>query len=211
MKVVLLEDRDSVRWAVVLEDGGEKLKVQDERGQQVWIPRKKVLFELQPAASGSSDIVSEVRRQVETIAQDIDVQLLWSLLQEEGRTGRTLDELARLYFGSRPIPEERVALYLRLNSETLYFRVRGDLYEPRLPDQVEALQHQRQAEQARQSRIEAMAQRLARWIHTPTAPWTEEDRRLAETVLAYFRRKVDDRTVHDLQQVFATVPELQED
>ncbi len=211
MKVVVLEDRDGVRWAVVLEDAQEKLKVQDERGQQVWVPRKKVLFELRPADPGTTDALRQVRRQVEATAADVDVHLLWSLACEESRAGWTLDELARLYFGPRPLPEERAALYLRLASETLYFRSRGDLYEPRPPEQVEALQHQREAEQARQSRIEAMARRLTQWIQSPTAPWTEEDRRLAETVLAYFRRKADDRTVHDLRQAFATVPGLQED
>jgi exoribonuclease-2 len=211
MKVVIVEDRDSVRWAVVLEDNREKLKVQDDRGQQVWVPRKKVLFELRPADPGGTDPIGEVRRRVEASAADVDVPLLWSLAREEGRSGWTLEELARLYFGPRPLPEEQAALYLRLASEALYFRRRGDLYEPRRPEQVEALQHQREAEQARQSRIEAMVRRLTRWIHEPTAPWTEEDRQLAEAVLAYFRRKADDRTLHDLQQAFSAVPGLQED
>lgn len=211
MKVVLLEDRDSVRWAVILEDSREKLRVQDERGQQAWVPRKRVLFEFQPTDLESSAPIDAVRRRVEELAKDIDMALLGALAWEEGRVGWSLDELTRLYFGPRPLPEERAALYLRLISETLYFRPRGGLYEVRPPEQVEALRHQREAEQARQNRVESIARRLTRWIHSPAAPWTEEDRRLAETVLAYFQRKADDRTVHDLQQAFAAVPALQED
>ena len=95
---------------------------------------------------------------------------LWEILCNEAR-GFSLRELAELVFPPDPSGDHEMAVLRVLFEDRLYFKQKGDLYEPRSPEKVEEinLQFERQAEEEREMQ-EAAAWIAGAWANQPAPP-----------------------------------------
>lgn len=85
------------------------------------------------------------------LMRNLSIKDLWELVVREGE-GFTLRNLTELTFDSAASSDHEMALFRTLSEDRVYFKQKGDLYEPRAPEMVEqiSLQLEREAEQERE-------------------------------------------------------------
>jgi exoribonuclease-2 len=73
------------------------------------------------------------------------------------------------------------AAYKLLSEDKLYFKSKGQVYEPRSANQVAELKHQIEAAQQRAQEAEDFFQKLRDKINGEAVEWTNSDRRRLES------------------------------
>src|SRR5208282_4650859 len=95
----------------------------------------------------AADALAGLDRARADLAAELDLQLLWEVAQEQGRSFSAA-ELAELFFGRRSNAAASVMLEALLN-DRIYFVRRHMDFVPRTPDQVERLRMQNDRIRAR--------------------------------------------------------------
>jgi exoribonuclease-2 len=172
-KGTLLEFRQSGerRLAVVERPEGKKnWVVTDERGQSYTIHPRQVTYEVTGQLYKPSDI-SGFWQQVQPYLDESSLEVAWELLSEMGETAEPAG-LAQLLFSGQSPPLVYAAYYL-LSEDKLYFKQKGDVYEPRSQTQVAELKHQltveRQRHQEWQEFLALIQDRLNRAVSEPSS------------------------------------------
>ena len=168
--VVEFESGDDHLLGAIVRELGQKFIVVTEEGDEMRPAGDELTFKLgeQLDASSSDDRLQSrletIRDELEAVAADVDVELLWEFVQGGDETV-TAEDLSMLYFESTE-PREVLAVLQRLREDVIHFKTRKSGFEPRSPDQVEAVKEQREAErereQKRQSFIEDVSDILGR-------------------------------------------------
>ncbi len=132
---------------------------------------------------------------------DVEIGLLWEFVREDPGPYEA-SELAELIFSDEE-PATVLATIRALRGDRVYFKARRDgKFEPRPPEQVEAVRAQVEAEERRRRQEEEVSGELTRLLEVP-----EEDRAKAvEEALGEKDRLRD--TVHLLQEYAAQGPEF---
>jgi len=91
-------------------------------------------------AASLAEALSELESERSSLASDLDLNLLWEVTHEQGRSF-TAAELAELFFGTSSTAAASVMLEALLN-DRLYFVRRHMEFTPREPEQVERLRIQ---------------------------------------------------------------------
>ncbi|MDX2097176.1 MAG: ribonuclease R [Leptolyngbyaceae cyanobacterium bins.59] len=139
------------RLAVLERPEGKKHWIAvDEYGQSHTLHPRQVTYEVENATYKPTE-VSAFRKQVEPLLDPSSLEVAWELLVEE-ESGVQPETMAQLLFSDRNPPACYAAYYL-LSEDKLYFKQKGDRYEPRSVTQVTELKHQLQVE----------AQRVQEW------------------------------------------------
>ncbi|OWT76258.1 ribonuclease catalytic domain-containing protein [Achromobacter sp. HZ34] len=123
---VFYEDDGAFKAGRIMSETDASLQVEADSGKRSKIKRANTLFTFDKPEP------TELLRQAETAAADIDLQFLWECApQEEFDT----PALAADYFGHTPSPVEQAALLMRLHGAPAYFHRRGKgRYRPAPPD-----------------------------------------------------------------------------
>ncbi|MFC4278921.1 ribonuclease catalytic domain-containing protein [Achromobacter aloeverae] len=123
---VFYEDDGAFKAGRILSETDASLQVEADSGKRSKIKRANTLFTFDKPEP------TELLRQAETAAADIDLQFLWECApQEEFDT----PALAADYYGHAPSPVEQAALLIRLHGAPAYFHRRGKgRYRPAPPD-----------------------------------------------------------------------------
>lgn len=154
-------------------DGKKNWVVLDENGQSHSIPPRQISYEV----TGASYKPIEIRqflKEVENYSDPSSLEVAWELLVEEGETVAPAD-LALLLF-SEQSPVQCYAAYYLLSSDKLYFKQKGDRYEPRSASQVAEIKHQQQVERQRQLELEGFWQRVKQQLAGEEVEWQNSDR-----------------------------------
>ncbi|MGE5656290.1 MAG: ribonuclease catalytic domain-containing protein [Actinomycetota bacterium] len=154
-------------------DGKKNWVVLDENGQSHSIPPRQISYEV----TGASYKPIEIRqflKEVENYSDPSSLEVAWELLVEEGETVAPAD-LALLLF-SEQSPVQCYAAYYLLSSDKLYFKQKGDRYEPRSASQVAEIKHQQQVERQRQLELEGFWQRVKQQLAGEVVEWQNSDR-----------------------------------
>ena len=175
-KIVVFFEQKRILCAVCLEVKGNKIHLLSEENREISLGVNRIV-----QASSSSlkstlpreNLVESLKKIVERqreLMGSISIQDLWELIWEERREFN-LRELAELTFSSEITFDQEMALFRALFEDRLYFKQKGDLYEPREREKVEeiVLQFAREADQARE--LQDAGQFLARvWAGDPAPP-----------------------------------------
>ncbi|ALM84981.1 ribonuclease catalytic domain-containing protein [Bordetella sp. N] len=123
---VFYEDDGAFKAGRIMSETDASLQVEADSGKRSKIKRANTLFTFDKPEP------TELLRQAEAAAADIDLQFLWECApQEEFDT----PALAADYFGHAPSPVEQAALLMRLHGAPAYFHRRGKgRYRPAPPD-----------------------------------------------------------------------------
>lgn len=185
------------RLAVVERPEGKKdWIVLDEGGQAHKIRPQRVDYEIGGGPYQPADIPSFLQ-EVRSYLDPSSLEVAWELLVEEGE-GVTPTEMAQLLFSEQK-PAVCYAAHSLLSEDKIYFKKKGELYEPRPASQVEEIKHQLQVQQQRQEEREQFLDRVQQALGGNPAEWTDGDRlRLASLEKFVLQPDLSSRSAQEL-------------
>ncbi|WP_293129449.1 ribonuclease catalytic domain-containing protein [Microcoleus sp. bin38.metabat.b11b12b14.051] len=155
-------------------DGKKNWVVVDENGQAHSIPPKQISYEAVGETYKPSDI-SKFLKEVEAYSDPSSLEVAWELLVDDGENTDP-EGLAVLLFSDRT-PAQCYAAYCLLSGDKLYFKQKGDRYEPRSTAQVAEIKHQQEVEQQRHQESQGFWDRVKqRLAGENNVDWLPSDR-----------------------------------
>ncbi|NJR50258.1 MAG: VacB/RNase II family 3'-5' exoribonuclease [Leptolyngbyaceae cyanobacterium CSU_1_3] len=154
-------------------EGKKHWIVIDDRGQPHTLHPRQITYELANEFFKSSEI-PKFQREIQPYLDPSSLEVAWEILTEMGESTEPSD-LAMLLFSGKTAPLCYAAYYL-LSEDKLYFKQKGDRYEPRSASQVSELKHQIDMEAQRQHEWQGFLDRLQRVLQGESADWQPSDR-----------------------------------
>ncbi|WP_013320225.1 ribonuclease catalytic domain-containing protein [Gloeothece verrucosa] len=160
-------------------DGKKDWIVIDQGGQAHKIRPQRVEFEVTGGPYQPSDIANFLQ-QVQPFIDPSSLEVAWELLVEEG-TPVTPSEMALLLF-SEQSPVLCYVAHSLLCEDKIYFKKKGDSYEPRSAVQVEEIKHQLEVEEQRQREKQGFFTRIQKALAKEKVEWLDSDRTRLEAL-----------------------------
>ena len=154
-------------------DGKKNWVVVDENGQPHSIPPKQITYEITGETYKPSDI-PKFLKEVEVYSDPSSLEVAWELLVGDSEAADP-ESLAMLLFSEKS-PAQCYAAYCLLSTDKLYFKQKGDRYEPRPAAQVAEIKHQQEVEQQRQQESQGFWDRLKQRLAGENVEWASSDR-----------------------------------
>jgi exoribonuclease-2 len=178
------------RLAVVERPEGKKhIQVIDENGTaHVVHPREveyvvKIDPESDTPTKFSATKIPKFTAEVSPFLDPSALEVAWELLSEDP-AAVSPEQLANLLF-SDTSPVATYAAYKLLSEDKVYFKSKGQVYEPRSANQVTEIKHQLAVAQQRAQEAENFFQKLRDKINGEAVEWTSSDRHRLESVERY--------------------------
>jgi exoribonuclease II len=166
---------DTPRLGVVERPEGKKnWVVVDERDHSHTLHPRQITFTASDQVYRAADIATFLKS-VAVFLDPSSLEIAWEILVEEGSRAVVPKELAQLLFSEQTVPCCYAAHRL-LSEDKLYFKQKGDLYEPRTATQVAELKHQIEREAQRQLEQKAFFERWQQALAGETVEWQTGDR-----------------------------------
>jgi len=164
-------------------DGKKNWIVLDEFGQPHSIRPQQISYEIDASSSYKPADIPKFRQEVEPYVDPDSLEVAWEILTEEGKAV-TPAEMSQLLFSEKTAVGCYAAHQL-LVGDKLYFKQKGDRYEPRPRSQVEELKHQIEVEQSRQREWEDFLTRVRQCLGGEAVEWSSGDRVRIEALEKY--------------------------
>lgn len=173
-KFVVFRHQGEWRLAIVDRPEGKKdWVVIDKNGQSHKLKPQRVDYEVPGRSYEASDLEPFLRR-ADAFIDPASLEVAWELLSEEQET-TTPETLALLLF-SEQTPEQCFAAHRLLAEDKLYFKQKGDHYEPRPAAQIEEIQHQLAVQAQKAAEEAGFERRLQAALAGETVTWDVGDR-----------------------------------
>lgn len=163
-------------------DGKTRWLVVDERGQSYSLMPRQVTY----TVSGQTYKPSQIPSFLEEVKLYLDpssLEIAWELLVEDGGTV-TPEEMANLLF-SQSEPPKCYAAYCLLSDDKIYFKQKGDSYEPRTAAQVAERKHQLEVEALKAKGQQEFLARVEQALKGLPVEWQRHDRHRLEALEKY--------------------------
>lgn len=160
-------------------EGKNHWVVVDERGQARTVNAKQVSYQVTGQSYKSADI-PRFRREVEPYIDPESLEVAWEILVEDGETVDP-SGMAMLLF-SEQSPAQCYAAYYLLSEDKLYFKQKGDRYEPRSANQVAELKHQIEVSAQRLREQQEFWARVQQALSGEQVEWQSSDRTRLEAL-----------------------------
>ncbi|KAM3096251.1 ribonuclease catalytic domain-containing protein [Phormidesmis sp. 146-35] len=154
-------------------EGKKHWIVIDDRGQPHTLHPRQITCEVAEETYKFSDI-PKFLREIQPYLDPSSLEVAWEILSETGDTTEP-SEMAMLLFSDQTAPL-CYAAYCLLSEDKLYFKQKGDRYEPRPASQVAELKHQIEMEAQRQREWQSFLDRVQTVLQGNTAEWQVSDR-----------------------------------
>jgi exoribonuclease II len=181
-------DEGAFRAGLVVRDQERHLALVDADGRERMVARDLVMIshpDRRPSRDKAAAALAELRAEREALGRELDLNLLWEVVQEQGRSF-TAPELADLFFGRRSTVAASVMLEALLG-DRLYFTRRHMEFMPRTAEQVERLRVQADRVRSRSEeyrRTQALMREILNGARVASSADTEA---LAEELSRYLR------------------------
>ena len=163
-------------------EGKKNWVLVDQRGQSHTIHPRQVIYEVSGATYSSGEIDAFVSEAEGYIDPD-SLEIAWELLTELEESA-TPESLAQLLFSDQS-PPLCYAAHRLLSEDKLYFKQKGDRYEPRPAAQIEELQLKMAREAERQVEWEGFLARVQAVLAGQEVDWEKSDRPRLEVLERY--------------------------
>src|SRR5271154_1881435 len=173
-------DQGRLKAALVTREQERHLAVIDSAGHERLVPRDLVLMRHPDRHANRESVaaaLADLERERAELAAELDLQLLWEVAQEQGRSSSAA-ELAELFFGKRSTAAASVMLEALLNDRVYFVRRHMD-FVPRTPDQVERLRLQNDRIRARSTDNRKIQKNLRDVLNGAAMPSDNEEERAA--------------------------------
>lgn len=155
-------------------EGKTKWVVLDERGQSYTVNPQQISYEVTGQTYLQKEI-SKFRQEVEPYLDPDSLEVAWEILVEDGTNSTNVAEMAMLLFSEKS-PAQCYAAYYLLSEDKLYFKQKGDRYEPRSRTLVEELKHQWEVASQRKRESEEFWARVQQGLAEESVEWQSSDR-----------------------------------
>ena len=163
-------------------DGKTRWFVVDERGQSHSLAPKQITYTVTGQTYNPSEIASFLE-QIKPYLDPSSLEVAWELLVEDGETV-TPDQMANLLFSESAVPH-CYAAYCLLSDDKLYFKQKGDAYEPRTAAQVAERKHQLEVEALKAKGQQEFLTRVQQALKGEVVEWGRHDRQRLEGLEKY--------------------------
>ncbi|WP_121971433.1 ribonuclease R family protein [Leptolyngbya sp. BC1307] len=163
-------------------EGKKNWVLVDQRGQSHTIHPRQVIYEVSGATYSAGEIDGFVAEAEGYIDPD-SLEIAWELLTELEESA-TPESLAQLLFSDQS-PPLCYAAHRLLSEDKLYFKQKGDRYEPRPAAQIEELQLKMAREAERQVEWEGFLARVQAVLSGQEVDWEKSDRPRLEVLERY--------------------------
>ncbi|BAY07901.1 ribonuclease catalytic domain-containing protein [Calothrix sp. NIES-2098] len=163
-------------------DGKTRWFVVDERGQSHSLAPRQITYTVNGQTYKPADIGSFLE-QVKPYLDPSSLEVAWELLVEDGETV-TPPEMANLLFSESEGPH-CYAAHCLLSDDKLYFKQKGDAYEPRTTAQVAERKHQLEVEAQKAKGQQEFLARVEQALAGETVEWQRHDRQRLEALEKY--------------------------
>lgn len=160
-------------------EGKKNWIVIDDRGQSHTIHPRSLTFEFS-AGEFTPDDLSSLRAEAEKHIDPSSLQVAWELLHEEAESVDPAS-LALLLFSDESFAFCYAAHRL-LADDTIFFKQKGDRYDPRPPAQVEERLHQIEKEAQKRAEWEGFLTNVKQQLAGESVEWQKSDRLRLETL-----------------------------
>lgn len=163
-------------------DGKTRWFVVDERGQSHSLAPRQITYALTGTSYKPAEIPTFLR-EVQPLLDPTSLEVAWELLVEDGETVNPA-QMAMLLFSAQE-PLQCYAAHYLLSEDKLYFKQKGDTYEPRSAAAVQERKHQLEVEAARHREQQEFLTRVAQAISGESVEWSRQDRQRIEALEKY--------------------------
>lgn len=161
------------RLAVVEKPEGKKDWIAiDEKGNPHKIRPQRVDYQIEGQSFKYTEI-PQFKAEVAPYLDESNLEIAWQLLVEDS-TPITPSELASLIF-SEETPTVCYAAHILLSEDKIYFKKKGDLYEPRSITQVEEIKHKIEIEAQKKQEKEGFINRINQALAGDTINWEDSE------------------------------------
>jgi len=160
-------------------EGKKHWIVIDERGQSHTLHPRQVTYEVADQSYKPTEI-PQFLAEVQNYLDPSSLEVAWELLVEDGES-TTPALLAQLLFSDQS-PAFCYAAHSLLSEDKLYFKQKGDSYEPRSVTQVAEIKHQVAVEAQRQREWQEFLARLEMALAGESVEWGSGDRPRLDTL-----------------------------
>ncbi len=182
-------------------DGKTRWFVVDERGQSHSLTPRQVNYSV-PRQTYKSSEIPKFLKEVQPYLDPTSLEIAWELLIELGEENVNPASMANLLF-SEQNPPQCYAAHCLLSEDKLYFKQKGEFYEPRSAAQVAELKHQLEVATLRQKEQEQFFERISQNLNGAGVEWEKYDlqrleaiERFALTVVEVARQGMQDTNRH---------------
>ncbi len=163
------------RRLAVLErpEGKKHWIVVDERGQSYTLHPRQITYEVTGQTYKPSEI-AKFLQEIEPYLDPSSLEVAWELLVEDNESVDPAG-MARLLFSDQS-PALCYAAHCLLSEDKLYFKQKGDNYEPRSAAQVAELKHQLAVADQKQREWQEFLQRTQQALAQEPVEWQASDR-----------------------------------
>ena len=163
-------------------DGKTRWFVVDERGQSHSLAPRQITYTVTGQTYKPLEIANFLE-QVKPFLDPSSLEVAWELLVEDGETV-TPDQMANLLFSESAAPH-CYAAYCLLSDDKLYFKQKGDAYEPRTAAQVAERKHQLEVEALKAKGQQEFLTRIEQALKGEVVEWGRHDRQRLEGLEKY--------------------------
>lgn len=158
-------------------EGKKHFQAIDENGNSHTIHPREINYVIKANGENSSfnhKQIPSFLQKVENFLDPSSLEVAWEILIEDNQA-TSPNDLANLLF-SEISAVTSYASYSLLNNDKIYFKQKGDLYEPRSSSQVLELKHQAEAAAQRAKLIEEFQEKISTKLAGGEVTWTTSDR-----------------------------------
>ena len=163
-------------------DGKARWFVIDERGQSHSLAPRQFTYEIRGQSYKPSDIKNFLA-EVQPYLDPSSLEVAWELLVEAEESA-TPAQMANLLFSDQSHVLCYAAHFL-LSEDKIYFKQKGDAYEPRSVSQVAERKHQLEVEATRAREQQEFLSRTERALQGETVEWQRYDRQRLDAIAKY--------------------------
>ena len=161
------------RLAVVERPEGKKHWIAtDDRGQSHTLHPRQITYEV--GGTYKPTDIAPFLKAIQPYLDPSNLEIAWELLVEDGEAADPA-KMALLLFSDQT-PPLSYAAHCLLSDDKLYFKLKGDRYEPRPQAQVSELKHQLEMEAQRQQEWQGFLTRVEESLAGKPVEWQPSDR-----------------------------------
>ncbi|MDB9310942.1 ribonuclease R [Aphanizomenon sp. CS-733/32] len=163
-------------------DGKTRWFVVDERGQSHSLAPRQFTYTVNGQTYKPGEI-ADFLSQVQPYLDPSSLEIAWELLIEDGESV-TPSQLANILFSESTLPQ-CYAAHCLLSEDKLYFKQKGDAYEPRSMAQVAERKHQIEVESQKARGQQEFLARVEQALQGQVVEWQRLDRQRLEAIEKY--------------------------
>ncbi len=153
-------------------EGKKNWVVIDRGGHSRVLAPKQITYIVEGETYKPSEL-DKFWQEVELYLDPSSLEVAWEILIDEGGSVNP-SELAQLLFSDRTPPQCYAAYYL-LSEDKVYFKNKGDRYEPRPNNQVAEIKHQLEVARSREVEWQQFIERVQQVLNHESATWVDLD------------------------------------